>query len=117
MNITEITNYFRSDLFEMSNFRSNTTGLPNGTTLWVRTEPHELSHNKYRIKISHPQKGSAVFAIWGDEPKQVEGDWILTGQDLKQLTTLIRGSYREIRRHIDGEIDSAELTDALRNVK
>lgn len=117
MKTTEITNYFRSDLFEMSNFRSRTTGFADGTTLWVRTEPRELAHKKYRINISHPQKGSAVFAIWGDEPMQVEGDWEVSGKDLKHLNTLIRSTYIEIRKHIDGEIDSAELTDALRNVK
>ena len=117
MKSTEITNYFRSDLFEMSNFRSKTTGLADGTTLWVRTEPYELAHNKYRIKISHPQKGSAAFAIWGDEPKQVEGDWEVSGKDLKLLNTLIRDTYKDIRNHIDGEIDSAELGDAFKNAK
>jgi len=115
MKTTEITNYFRSDLFEMSNFQPTTTGLSSGTKLWVREEPYGLSHNKYRIKISNPQKGSAVFAIWGDEPIQVAGDWEVQGKDLKELNTLVQSTYLDIRKHINGEIDSAELGYAFKN--
>ena len=117
MKLQETNEYFKPSLYEMSNFWSTTTGLSPGTTLFVRTEPNELPHTKYRIKIDHPQKGSAVFAIWGDEPKQVAGDWKVSGKDLKQITHLIKKTHDNIRNHIDGLTDSAGLTHAFVKAK
>lgn len=109
MRLSEIQEYFEPTLFEMSNFRHETTGLANGTKLWVREEPTGLPHTKYRIKIDHPQKGSAVFALWGDETQQVAGDWEVTGKDQKQIQRLLHTTANQIRDHIDGILDSAEL--------
>ena len=113
--LQEINEYFKPSLYEMSNFGSHRTGLSSGTNLFVRTEPNELPHTKYRIKIDHPQYGSAVFALWGDEPKQVAGNWKVAGKDLKQITTLIKTTHNEIRDHIDGLIDSADLAAAFKD--
>jgi len=115
--LEEINEYFAPNLYEMSNFKDTTTGLPSGTNLWVRTEPTALAHTKYRIKISHPQKGSAVFSLWGDETQQVAGNWKVTGKDLKRIETLINLTHNTLRKHIDGEEDSADLTDAFRSMK
>lgn len=114
MKIQDLQEYFEPSLYEMSNFNSATTGLPDGTKLWVRTEPVALPHVKYRIKINHPQKGSAVFAIWGDVPEQVAGDWTVTGKDLSSVVTPIQKTYNEIRAHIDGHLDTADLVDTFR---
>ncbi len=116
MNIIEITEYFEASLYEMSNFQSKTTGLPPGIKLWVREEPKGLPHTKYRIKISHPQRGSAVFAIWGDEPVQVAGDWKITGKELTAIQALLNRTANDIRKHIDGSIDSSELGDIFKKV-
>lgn len=117
MKPTEIQKYFDTTLYEMSNFNSNTTGLLPRTKLWVREEPTGLPHTKYRIKIIHPQYGSAVFAIWGDQPKQVTGDWKVTGKELKQIQYLINNTHQQIRDHIDGYIDSTELGQILKGAK
>lgn len=117
MKLEQLAEYFRKNLYEMSTWRHTTTGLSHGTELWVRTEPNEHGHVKYRIKIDHPQKGSAIFAIWGDEAQQVDGVWKVTGSDLKKILTLVSLTQKDIINHIDGVIDSAELTDALRAVK
>lgn len=117
MKLTEIQEYFESSLYEMSNFRSDTTGLTSGTKLWVREEPTELPHTKYRVKFDHPQNGSAVFALWGDEPIQVAGDWEVSGKDLKKIVALINALHNEIRGHIDGVVDSAELGVALQQIR
>lgn len=109
MRLNEIQEYFDASLYEMSNFNSNTTGLTPGTKLWVREEPTGLPHTKYRVKFSHPQHGSAVFSVWGDEGIQVAGNWKVTGKDLKLIQQLIRNSHQHLRDHIDGLIDSAEL--------
>lgn len=115
--IAEINEYFKHSLYEMSNYSSNATGLPSGTGLWVRTEPTELPHTKYRVKIEHPQKGGAVFALWGDEIQQVAGEWKVTGKDLKKIQTLISLTGRDLIKHINGEIDSAQLGTAFATVK
>lgn len=106
--------YFEHSLYEMSNFRSDRTGLSPGITMWVRTEPTGLLHSKYRVKFDHPQHGSAVFALWGDEPIQVAGNWIVSGKDLHKIQTLVATSINDIRSHIDGTEDSADLGDALK---
>ncbi|MGI0077276.1 MAG: hypothetical protein ACREAU_07720 [Nitrosopumilaceae archaeon] len=117
MKLKELTEYFQENLYEMSTYLDRNTGLPTGTKLWVRTEPKALQHVKYHIKISHPQKGSAVFALWGDEAKQVTGDWEVTGKDLTKIQTLVALTQKDLISHIDGTTDSADLTFALQRVK
>lgn len=117
MKLEEINEYFESSLYEMSNYSSNTTGLSPGVKMWVREEPLGLPHMKYRIKIEHPQRGSAVFALWGEEPIQVAGDWKVSGKDLKKIQILIKLMSDQIRQLIDGIIDSAELGLEFKQVK
>lgn len=122
MKITDLTtpitdDYFRTSLYEMSNYGSNNTGLFPGTNLWVRTEPNQHGHVKYRIKLSHPQKGDAIFAIWGNEAQQVAGNWKVTGEELKRVSVLVKQTQQDIRKHIDGLIDSGELATAFQKIK
>jgi len=117
MKLDEINEYFKESLYEMSNFNDKTTGLMPGTKLWVREEPIELPHTKYRLKLSHPQKGDAVFSLWGDETQQVAGNWKVSGKDLKKITLLINLAHVSLRNHIDGIEDSAELAQKLSNIK
>lgn len=109
MKLDEINEYFQTNLYEMSNYSSSTTGLSPGTKLWVRTEPVGLPHTKYRVKIEHPQHGSAVFSLWGDEAQQVTGSWQVSGKELKQVLALIHLTADALRQHIDGNKDSVEL--------
>ena len=115
MKLNEIPEYFRPDLYEMSNFWDNDTGLPTGTKLWIREQPKGLPHTKYRIKIGHPQKGSAVFSLWGDEPQQVAGDWEVSGDDLKKVTRLIQLTADVLRKHINGEVSSTDVSNGIQN--
>lgn len=107
--LVEINEYFQPNLYEMSNYSSDDTGLSTGTMLWIRTEPKGLPHTKYRIKVEHPRYGSAVYAIWGDEPIPVAGNWKLTGKDLKKLNLLIKLMHLHLRNHIDGLESSGQL--------
>lgn len=104
-----IEEYFKTNLLEMSNYHDVDTGLTSGTILWVRVEPEALEHIKYRIKVSHPQNGSAVFRVWNDKIRQVAGDWKLTGKGLKKILLLVSLTRIEIVNHIDGKISSAAL--------
>ncbi|MGI0076443.1 MAG: hypothetical protein ACREAU_03450 [Nitrosopumilaceae archaeon] len=117
MKLKELTEYFQTNLYEMSYYPSSDTGLLSGTKLWVRTEPGVLPHVKYRIKLIHSQKGSAVFAIWGDNAIQVEGDWEVTGDDLRKIQTLVALTRDHIIKHIDGEEGSRELGNEFFAVK
>lgn len=38
-------------LYEMSNFSSYVTGLPNNIVLWVKSDPGEHGHSRYRLKV------------------------------------------------------------------
>jgi len=115
--IIEINEYFQHNLFEMSNYYSDDTGLSSGTKLWIRTEPNGLPHTKYRIKIEHPQKGDAVFALWGDETQQVAGNWKVSGKDLKKITFFIQSLNISLRSHIDGEMSSLQLGSDMTKIK
>jgi hypothetical protein len=115
--IEDITEYFQTNLYEMSTFFDTDTGLSPGTKLWVRVEPEGLPHIRYRIKISHPQKGSAVFGIWGDDAQQLAGDWNISGRELKKIRELIRLVHDSFIKHIDGEISSMALGNALLKAK
>lgn len=118
--LTELSEYFEPSLYEMSNYGSSITGLPTGIKLWVREEPKGLPHSKYRIKMESPH-GHAIFAIWGDEARQIEGekggDWRVTGKDLKKIQTFVRLVHNELRAHIDGTMDSGQLTMVFNEVK
>ncbi len=117
MKLDEINEYFQTNLYEMSNYASDTTGLPAGTKLWIRTEPIVLPHTKYRVKLDHPQFGSAVFSLWGDEAQQVAGNWQVSGKDLKRVLTLIQLTGDALRQHIDGTKDSSQLGAEFAAVK
>jgi len=116
MKLNEIEKYFQTNLFEMSNYSSKTTGLE-GTTMWVRTEPGVLPHIKYRVKFQHPQKGSAVFAFWGEDIQQVAGNWKLTGKSLTKVKTLLQLIQGDIIKHIDGKLDSTELGKRIESAR
>lgn len=115
--VVEINEYFRHDLYEMSNFFSNNTGLSAGIKLWVRTEPKGLQHVKYRIKLEHPQNGSAVFALWGDDIQQVAGKWKVSGKDLEKVKLLISSTKNDLIKHINGETSSGDLANAFNVIK
>lgn len=120
MKLSELTEYFEPSLYEMSNYGSTTTGLPSGVKLWVREEPKGLPHSKYRIKIES-SRGHAIFAIWGDEAQQIEGEkggnWKVSGKDLKRIQTFVRLCHNELRAHIDGTMDSGQLAMVFSVVK
>lgn len=106
-------NYFAENLYEMSNFQSNKTGLMDGTMMWVRTEPVELPHVKFRFKLKHPQKGSAVMGLWGDTVEQVAGDWKLTTQELSRVKRFAHFNNEALISHINGDIDSGDLLTSM----
>ena len=121
MKLNEITeDYFLTSLYEMSNYGAGDTGLTKGTVLWVRAEPIALQHVRYRIKLIHPQKGEAIFAVWGDDAEPVKDNkttWSLTGKDLKRVRKLVQLTHEQIRAHIDGELSSGQLARVFDEVR
>lgn len=112
--ITEECNvYFNTTLFEMSNYGANTTGLMDGSMLWIRTEPNGLPHTKFRFKLNHPQNGSAVFGFWGDDIQQVAGNWTVTGKQLQLVQQFARTNKDSLISHINGQLDSTELGNKM----
>lgn len=113
----KVLEYFHEDLYEMSNLSSRTTGLPGNVVVWIRTEPGESPHTKYRFKVKSPQEGTAIFGFWGDEVQHVAGDWIPTGRMLQSIRDFATANREVLTQHIDGEIDSVELGQGLRKAK
>lgn len=100
------------ELYEMSNYGHLTTGLTAGTKLWIRTTPNELPHNKYRVKIEHPQYGTAEFRLF--DGKLMSGNWN-HNKTLKRLKKLLGLAGEDIRYHINGMKDSGDLGMALQS--
>jgi hypothetical protein len=115
--LSELSEYFQTDLYEMSNYNSDDTGLSSNIRLWIREEPRGLPHTKYRIKFDHPQNGTAIFSLWGDEAQQVAGNWNVGGKDLKKILYLIQSTNVSLRKHIDGQISSGQLAMVFAKVK
>ena len=53
---------------EMANFLADVTELPANIVLWTYTQPNELPHTKYRMKVFKNRVHSATYSI-GSGPR------------------------------------------------
>jgi len=65
------------------------------------------------VKFVCPQKGETIFDIWEEPFVQVDGQWIPTGTNLKEIQELIKVTHQALKDHIDGTIDSGDLSAKL----
>lgn len=105
-------------LYEMSNFGHRTTGLPSFIDLWVRTETTQLPHSNYRVKIEKYKEYSAIFSV-GQQPRILKHSHKnkLTIKEVSDITDFISTHASLIIGHIDGKLDSGELTIEIQKVR
>jgi len=109
MRINEIEQINEDSLYEMSNFHSNTTGLPKNIVLWVKTDSNEYGHSKYRVKIKKNKKWSAIYTV-GQNPDRVKNiDDKLSGFEQSEIKQFIKNYSTLIINLIDEKIDSADF--------
>lgn len=116
MKIVDMFEESDDELFEMSNFKSRTTGLPPNIEVWVRTDPLDHGHDKYRLKILKDKQWSAIFSV-GSVPvirKNINSS--LSTNEITQITNWIKEFYPLLISHIDGKLDSGEVAIELQKL-
>lgn len=96
-------------------FSSKSTNLPQDIIIRVERKPTTHYSIRNRFEAIHPTHGLAVMQMWGDECKQVSGDWELSEQDTKVLNAFTKKSHQILIGFINGEEDSSfiQTTKAL----
>ena len=104
-------------LFEMSNFRSNDTGLPSNIEIWVRSDPITHQHNRYRIKVLKDKQWAAIFTV-GSNPvvvKNINQSLLLSEHRL--ITNWIKTYSSLIIGLIDSKYSTGEFTQELHKLR
>ena len=103
---------FDDTLYEMSNYDSNTTGLDNSITMWVRAEPNKLNHSNYRVKFEKDNMFSAIYTVSSnpviaEETKNKK--YMLSNKQKQKIVAFIKKFRSLIIGHIDAKLDSTAL--------
>ena len=100
-------------LYEMSNFRSRVTGLPSNIEIWVRSDPINHGHNRYRVKILKDREWAAIYSV-GSNPELLESiSDKLTKSDDGSIKEFISEYSPLLIQLIDCKIDTGEFEYAV----
>jgi len=107
-----------NNLYEMSNFGHKTTGLSSSIQIWMRTEPIQLPHNNYRVKIEKNKEFSAIFSVSKD-PTILKSSHKnkLSKKEIIEIKNFISNYSSLIIGHIDGKIDSGDFAIELQKIR
>jgi hypothetical protein len=105
-------------LFEMSNLKSKTTGLPNNIEIWVRADPEkEYGHNKYRVKIVKDNKYAGIYSVGAEPILRKDINNSITPAESFEIKEFLITYSTLLITHIDGIIDSPELENGIRKIR
>ena len=120
MNVNEVlTDDLPKDvLYEMSNYQSKVTGLPNNIVLWVRTDLSDYGHSRYRVKIKKDKVWAGIYTV-GNEPEVIKDmrNNKLSNYEDKEIKNFIKQFSSLIISLIDEKIDSADFADEVRKIR
>lgn len=114
--VEEFGNFFESkdQLFEMSNYRPKTTGLP--MVIWLETKSGKEKHGpRIKVQKKHGNKikaGEWVAVTVSDEPKIADGSG-LSNSDFTLVSMFILQNKKSILDLWNGKIDSAEFAQKI----
>ncbi len=112
MKISELTvvDLTEDELYEMSNFLPKHTGLPSNIGVWVRTDPMNHGHNRYRIKITKDKEWAAIYTV-GQNPKMVNNiNYSLSVKENGTILDWIKNRSSILISLIDGKIDTVDAS-------
>lgn len=105
------------DLFEMSQFDYKVTGLPSNIVVWVRSDPIDHGHNKYRVKILKDNEWSAIYTV-SSNPTQIKNiNNSIKGSEDVLIKQFIVSYHSLIIQLIDCKIDTYELGFQLKKLR
>lgn len=96
-------------LYEMSNFKSRVTGLPPNIELWVRTDPVNHGHNRYRVKILKDKQWAAIYLVSQNPICIKDINQTITAADSKSILDFISTFSALLISLIDDKIDTGEF--------
>lgn len=104
----QLVDLTEDNLYEMSTFKSKYTGLPSNIDVWMRTDPLNHGHNRYRIKVTKDGEWAAIYTV-GHDPKMVKTvNYFISERENSIISDWIIQSYPIIINLIDGKIDTPE---------
>jgi len=105
------------ELYEMSNFKSKTTGLPESIEIWIRTDLSDHGHSRYRLKVRKNKVWAGIFLV-GKDPKIIKDiNNSLKEKEIKEINTWISTYSSLIISLIDDKIDTAEFAIILQKIR
>ena len=110
----------REDTFitEMGNLIADVTGIPGNITLWTRTQPDELPHTKYRMKVFKNRIHVATYSI-GNNPTII-AKYVKNALDTHESTE-IKKFIKEFKSllisYIDGKISVDDMKTEIKKIR
>lgn len=101
-------------LFEMSNFNHKVTGLPHNIEVWVRTDPVNHGHNRYRVKILKDGRWSGIFTVGQDSHLVKNINDKLSQREQTEIKNWISSVSSLIIQLIDGKLDSYRFGEEVK---
>lgn len=111
-----------SDQFvaEMANFLSDVTELPANIVLWTKTQPDELPHNKYRIKVFKDRIHVATYSI-SQNPKLLwntnRSKFSLDNTESNEVVRILSNYSSLFIQYVDGVLTSDEIKQEIKRIK
>jgi hypothetical protein len=120
MKLTDLLNENDAFVVEMANFLADVTDLPANIVLWTRTQPEELPHNKYRIKVFKDRIHCATYTI-GEAPRSV---WV-TGDAKQRLDSYEEQEAMKVIsvysplfiQYVDGKINADDAKHEIKKIR
>ena len=110
----------REDTFitEMGNLIADVTGIPGNITLWTRTQPDELPHTKYRMKVFKNRIHVATYSI-GNNPAII-AKYVKNALDTYESTE-IKKFIKEFKSllisYVDGKISIDDMKTEIKKIR
>ena len=110
----------REDTFitEMGNLIADVTGIPGNITLWTRTQPDELPHTKYRMKVFKNRIHVATYSI-GNNPATIT-KYVKNALDTYESTE-IKKFIKEFKSllisYVDGKISVDDMKTEIKKIR
>lgn len=110
----KISELLESDQFvmEMANFLADVTDLPANIVLWTRTQPDELPHDKYRVKVFKNRIHCCTFSIsikpvkvWETSTSKLK----LDSYEYSESVEVISSYASLFIQYVDGKITADDL--------
>jgi hypothetical protein len=105
---------------EMANFFSDVTDLPANIVLWTRTQPGELPHVKYRIKVFKDRVHVATVLI-SRSPRLIwevsREKYKLDSYELEQVLEIVSEYSTIFIQLVDGKLSRDQVQYEIKRIR